>query len=273
MSAEFGDYVRGNSIPTEYALYAEVLAGPPVGITEIRGILVDKDGEPVWSYRQTPEDEAFQEVQPKEPMQVVLMLAMGLGETLSLQDPTGPNAYEGRVAQQHAERTGLPTESEVAAIEKALLEARPSFSGSKLVVFPTFVRNQPDRQQAAHLAEALNEAGLGKAEVAMVQPAIELQTVPNEAQRLWRMARSVREYLRQTPVAGADYTILADYQFAPNGVAFTAHFVVCDPSGEWVIVDLQNNHQPDFQEIDPQSSDDFDRLVVKRLAGYLQQED
>jgi hypothetical protein len=51
--------------------------------------------------------------------------------------------------------------------------------------------------------------------------------------------------------------------------AFTVHFVVCDHNGEWVIVDFQNDHFPDFQAMELKSGDDCDRLVTKRLDRFL----
>ena len=269
VSTAFGDYVRQGAVTTEYALYAEFLGTPGAGVAEIRGLLVDKGGNPVWSYRQTPKDEEFKKVQPREPMQCIVMLVNALREPLGLQDPFGPNAFEGRLTERWAKRTGLPTSGERAALQKALETARTKFAGSKVVVFATLIGGKPDGKQAAHLAQMLNDGKLGKAEVATAQPAIEIQAVLNEQQRLWQMARAIREYLRQRPAA-ADYAVLADYAFAPDGKAFTVHFVVCDHNGEWVIVDFQNDHFPDFQAMELKSGDDCDRLVTKRLDRFLQ---
>jgi hypothetical protein len=268
MSTAFGDYVRQSAITTEYTLYAEFLGTPGAGVAEIRGLLVDKGGNPVWSYRQTPEDEEFKKAQPRDLLKCIAMLVNALREPLGLQDPFGPNAFEGRLTERRAKRTGSPTSGEQAALQKALETARTKFVGSKVVVFATLIGGKPDGKQANHLAEMLTDQKLGKAEVATAQPAIEIQNVPNEAQRLWQMARAIREYLHQTPAA-ADYAVLADYAFAPDGKAFTVHFVVCDHNGEWVIVDLQNNHHADFQAMELRSGDDCDRLVTKRLDRFL----
>jgi hypothetical protein len=138
-AAQFGEFVRRNPIRTEYALYAEFLGAPATGISEVRGILVDKKGTTMWSDRQTPQDAAFKEQKPRDPMECAVLLVRRLRETLGLQDP-----------------------------------------------FRT------DRER---------------------------------------------------------------------GAAFFVHFVVCDPSGEWVIVD--------FQSVAPKSADDCDRLIAKRVAGYL----
>jgi hypothetical protein len=47
------------------------------------------------------------------------------------------------------------------------------------------------------------------------------------------------------------------------------HFVVCNRKGEWVIVDLQNSLQPDYQSIKPTTREACDKLLLKRLESYL----
>jgi hypothetical protein len=44
---------------------------------------------------------------------------------------------------------------------------------------------------------------------------------------------------------------------------------VCDSKGEWVIVDMQNSHHPDYQRIKPISKEDCSKLLFKRLGTYL----
>ncbi len=270
VTTAFGDFVRGNTAATEYSLYAEFLGTPGAGVTEIRGVLVDRAGDPVWSYRQTPQDAEFQKMQPKEPMQCMVMLVNGLREPLGLPDPFRPDGFEGRLTRRMAERTGLPTSSERAAMQKAIETARANAASSDLLVFPILAAGRPDPKQAAHLAEMLRSVPFGKADVATAQPAIEIPPVPNEQQRLWRMARGFRDYLRQSPAA-AGYALFAEYTFAPDGRPFTVHLVLCDRSGEWVLVDFQNDHSPDFQSLDLKAGDDCDRLVAKRLARLLRQ--
>jgi hypothetical protein len=45
--------------------------------------------------------------------------------------------------------------------------------------------------------------------------------------------------------------------------------VICTGKGEWVVADFQNSHHEDFQSIAPAGVTDCDKLVAKRLAGYL----
>jgi hypothetical protein len=47
------------------------------------------------------------------------------------------------------------------------------------------------------------------------------------------------------------------------------HFVICDRRGEWVIVDMQNSHHPDYQSVKPISQADCDKILVKRLEQYV----
>ena len=83
------------------------------------------------------------------------------------------------------------------------------------------------------------------------------------------MAREFRDYARKNPPE-ADYVLYADYVFNPqNWEQGYVHFVVCDRKGEWVIVDMQNSHQPDYEGIKPTSRADCDKLLVKRLAELL----
>ncbi len=265
----FGDFVRTHPVSTEYALYAEFLGAPATGFSEVRGILVDRGGNTVWVDRQTPEDAEFQKLRPREPMECILLLVSRLRGTLGLQDPLRPDAPEGRIAQRAAEKTGLPTEAERAAMKKGLEAARTRFGSSKVTVFPVLIGGRTDRAQATHLARLLSGEKLGEAEVAEGGPVLGGKPDMNEQKMLWDMARAFREYVRQTPPT-ADYAVYAEYMIdLKQGRTGAVHFAVCDRSGEWVIVDFQNDHHEDFQGIAPKSGDDCDRLLVKRLARRL----
>jgi len=47
------------------------------------------------------------------------------------------------------------------------------------------------------------------------------------------------------------------------------HWVVCDRRGEWVFVDMQNSHQPDYQSVGVISRERCDQLLVKCLEESL----
>jgi hypothetical protein len=116
----------------------------------------------------------------------------------------------------------------------------------------------------------INTAGLGNA-VAATQCVLlkASQTDPNEQKSLWDLAREFRDYAKKNPT-DADYVLYTDYVFNPqNWEQGFVHFVVCDRKGDWVIVDFQNSHQPDYQSVKPTSREGCDQLLVQRLESYL----
>ncbi|MEE4239460.1 MAG: hypothetical protein V2I51_22295, partial [Anderseniella sp.] len=125
-----------------------------------------------------------------------------------------------------------------------------------------------DPNCANHLSSLLNEAGLCQASAATTGPVMAGSGWPNEMQVLWLFARTVRDYVREKP-GDSDYVLFPDYWLNPHGQVWAVHFVVCDRTGEWVIADLQNSHQDDFQRINPKNLADCDRLVVERLKAEL----
>ena len=86
---------------------------------------------------------------------------------------------------------------------------------------------------------------------------------------LWTIAREFQAYVKKNPPE-ADYVLYADYIFdrqhwQQGGV----QFVVCDRQGEWVIAELTNSDQEDYQRIKPISAEGCDTLLVERLADRL----
>jgi hypothetical protein len=123
---------------------------------------------------------------------------------------------------------------------------------------------------ATNVVRLINESGLCKA-VQAEQPVIlkSSQADPNELKTLWSLAREFRDYVRAHPPE-SDYALYADYVFNPqNAEQGFVHFVMCDRKGDWVIVDMQNSHHPDYQSVGVTSRARCDQLLVKRLEGYL----
>jgi hypothetical protein len=143
--------------------------------------------------------------------------------------------------------------------------------GATLLVYPARIGgNAVSVPAATNVVRLLNQAGLCQA-IQAEQPVLLKTSLadPNELKALWNLAREFRDFVRTNPPA-ADYALYADYAFNPqNAEQGFVHFVVCDRKGEWVIVDMQNSHHPDYQSIGIISRDRCDQLLVKRLAGYL----
>jgi hypothetical protein len=271
LAAAVGGFVKTNPIPTGYALYAEYNGHRQAGLTELRAVVVDQAGAVVWTDRLTLQDEALKKMGERDPMTLSVLLVERLGPQLNLNEETAKAAKPGKLAALLAQRSGLPSQAERDAMperQKALKQALP---GATLLVYPTRVGgNKTSVPSATNIVQLLNRAGSCKA--VQADQAILLtasQADPNELKSLWDLAREFRNFVRTNPPA-ADYALYADYVFNPqNSEQGFVHFIVCDRKGEWVIVDLQNSHQLDYQSIGIISRARCDQLLVKRLEEYL----
>lgn len=266
----FSEFVRKNPMKTDYVLYGEFIGTPKTGVEEVRGIVVDKIGKVVWLDRQTPEDDAFKKAQPQDPMSCSYFLVECLCTQLGLEDPMRKDAPEGKIAKMFREQSGIPPESELKAMAERKKELKKVAATTTLTVFPVRILDIVSEEGAAHLVKMINDSGLLKAVVAKEQPMLEIKKDINEQKVLWSMADSFRNYIRDHK-PNTEYVLYADYMLNPQEepkVLFV-HFVVCDKNGEWAIVDLQNNHHTDFKSINPQSREDCDQLVIKRLEKNL----
>jgi hypothetical protein len=271
LAAAVGAFVKTNPITTSYALYAEYNGDHQTGLNELRAVVVDQTGAVVWTDRQTPQDEAFKKNEAREPMTMSVLLVKRLGPQLGLNEATAKTAKPGKMAAIMDQRSGLPPGHERAALperQKAMKRALPT---ATLLVYPTRIGGKEvSVPGATNIVRLINQTGLCQA-VPAEQPVLLKTSLadPNELKALWNLAGEFRGFVRTNPPA-ADYALYADYVFNPqNAEQGFVHFVVCDRKGEWVIVDLQNSHQPDYQSVGIISSDRCDQLLVKRLAGYL----
>ena len=269
VAASLSEYIKTASITTEYALYADFNGRERVN--EIRAIVVDKSGALVWSERLTPQDRAWKALGGDGDLLVCCTaLVESLAPRFGLNEQTAKAATPGEMARIMAERSGVPPEEETAPLpdrQKAMKQLGPQ---ATLVVYPARVGgNQEDAASAGDIAKMINEAGLFKAEPAKQSLLLKASLAdPNEMKNLWDLAREFREYVKKNPV-DADYVLYAECLFNPqNWEQGMVHFVVCDRQGEWVIVDMQNSHHPDYQSIKPVSKQDCYRLLVKRLQSY-----
>jgi hypothetical protein len=240
-------------------------------LNELCAVVVDQTGAIVWTDRQTMQDEAMKKIGDRDPMTFSVLLAERLGPQLGLNEETARAAKPGRLAAILDQRSGLPPENERAALPERQRVMKQALPGATLLVYPARIGgNQTSVSSATNIVRLLNQAGLCKA-VPAEQPVLLKTSLadPNELKALWNLAREFRDFVRTNPPA-ADYALYADYVFNPqNADQGFVHFVVCDRRGEWVILDLQNSHQADYQSIGIISRDRCDQLLVKRLAGYL----
>jgi hypothetical protein len=268
-AAAFGRFVSGTDLKTDYALGIELTVHMENSWQEVYLVIADANGNTVWKDSQKQGDPAFDEFPGSDIGRLELACnrlapAMGLDKL-----PKKELAENKRRMLWEIRAKEPPSHSESTAMEKRLKTMKHAGSIAGLLVYPARVGG--DRVEpacATRLSGFLNEAKLCQAGVAKIDPVMDGEGWPNEMHVLWLFARNVREYVRQHSVE-SDYVLFADYWFAPDGRVWAVHFVVCDRSGDWVIVDMQNSHQEAFQRIDPKNLEDCDRLVLDRFTAVL----
>ena len=260
------EFVRAHPIQTDYALFADFLGTPGRGVVEVRGVIVNKQGELVWQDRQTPEDADFKRIKPREPMDCIELLVERLRPVLKLDDPMRADAPEGKIAKRWERQTGVPDEAERDAMKERQEAFKKAAATATLLIYPAHAGDEWSAESATHLAQMINETKLVKATAADKGPQLDVKGDMNEQKVLWGMARAFREQVQKQPPE-TDYVLYADYLMG-RGAVGGVHFAICDRKGQLVVVDFQNSHWDDFKSIDPKSREDCDRLVVKRLEGY-----
>ncbi|HNQ23152.1 MAG TPA: hypothetical protein PKK06_08670 [Phycisphaerae bacterium] len=264
-----GEFVRQHPLPTDYAVYAQFVGTPQTSVQEIRAVVVHKAGTCVWIDRQGPDDKDFQRQRPGNPMTCCVLVGDRLSEQLNLPGKPAGDPEAGTMAQVWAAKSGTPPPVERDAMQARVQKLRTAGADATLTVFPVAVGDQVEPEAAGGLARHLQQDKLCRARVAQDQPRFQIAPSSNEQRRLWDLARAFQAYVKEHR-PDTDYSLYAEYTFKlPEQEVWTVHFVVCDRDGAWVIVDFQNNHQPDFQRLAPKTRDDCNRLVAERLKGYV----
>ena len=265
LASAVGEFVKAHPVTTDYVLYAELNGSREQGLIELRAVVTDKHGAVVWIDRQGASDEAFKKLEAREPMTLCALLVERLGPQFGLNEQTAKAATPGKMAALMAARSGIPPENETAPVPARQKEFKEVRQTATVAVFPVRIGNEVNATSAAALAKAINDAGLCKAVVARDSVVLKASHAdPNEMKAMWNLAREFRDSARNNPTH-------ADYAFTPNNwEQGFVHFIVCNRQGDWVIVDMQNSHHPDYQSVKPTSSQGCDTLLFKRLQGYLQ---
>ncbi|HUU28820.1 MAG TPA: hypothetical protein VM123_13500 [archaeon] len=265
----FSEFVHKKNIDTDYALFGEYIGTPQTGVKEVRCIVVDREGNPVWVDTQTPEDQDFKRINPQNPMLCTYLLAERLRTALGLPDPNREDAPRAKWAEYWDKESGLPSEKERVQMEERRKELDAGFPSAKVLVFPILNSGAVSRENALHIAELLNTKQICHAEAAPGEVILQIKPETNQLKKLWELAGKFRQYIRENQ-SDADYSLYAQYTIdSGTGKFFEINFVLCDRSGEWVIVDFQNEYQEDVKSAVPITAQDCDRLVVKRLENYL----
>ena len=264
----FGEFVRGGGggVATEYALFADFMGTPKSGVQEVRGVVVNRAGEMVWQDRQVKGDADFDRVSPREPMQCCQLLVERLRPVLGLGDPArGGTAGGGTIEKRMRAASGVADEAESAEMEKRAKVFRERAATATMVVYPAHAGDAFSVESARAISAMLNEKKVTRAAAAESGPRPVIARGMNQQKAAWSLARGLSDAVKKNPPE-ADYVLMADYAMSKDAVG-GVQFAVCDTGGDLVIVDVQNDHWPDFKAVDPKSREDCDRLVARRIAA------
>ncbi len=274
LAAAFGQFVVAQPLKTEYAVLGQFVRSMETGIAAIRTVVVDKTGQVIFA--ETAGQEAFSnsKIKPKDPMSATMFLVDRLRNVWDLADPQREDAPSGKMAELLRKRSGTPPNDELAAMDERLQVLKAKIATSKVTVYISHLWQAADESSARGLATLLNDQGILQAEPSSASPELKVESDPNEQKVLWDTARAFREFLRTNPPA-TEYALLLDYGLYTSAdgqrSASHVHLILCERTGDWVLVDLQNSHQPDFQSIAPKSGADCSRLAATRLQKRLSQ--
>ena len=162
-AAAFGAFVREPVLPTERALFVEILGSRAIGITELRSVLVDAAGKVLWSERQNAGDGAFDEKPPKEPLDSCVFVVQRLREPLGLADPLRSGAKEGKLGERMKQKAGVPPAAELEAMTQRLAALRKLGAGASIRVLPPRRGDAWSATDASDLATRLQSAGFSGA--------------------------------------------------------------------------------------------------------------
>ncbi len=272
VAAAFGKFVAGQKIETSYALLGEIRGERKQGIDAIRTIVVDATGTVVLA--EEIQKAAFAKscpTMPKDPMTCCVFIAHRLRAPWDLPDPLREDAPRGKVQENWRKKSGVPTDEEFAAIKEREAELRKKLADSSLEIYPAFAFRKPAPESQTKLAALLADVGFASVKAVEKGPDLKVPGSPNEQEVLWRTARKARAYIQEHEPT-CEYVLVADFGIGRSEGKVkvgAVHWILCDQQGDWVMVDYQNSHHSDFQEIDPDSVEDCLELVKVRLKKRL----
>ena len=261
--------LREKPIETDFAVFAQLVGTPQSGVSEIRIVVVDQAGKVVLAETANQAELSRSTPVPKDPMTCCLFVSQRLRKLWNLEDPLRPDAPEGKMARFWQMDAGVPDKDELTSIARRAELLKKDIKTATCTVYPVCVGGQSNEQAARDLTALLLQEKLCQAEASAIDPALNIAGHSNQQKVLWDTARAFQSFLRKSPPS-SDYAVYVDYGLF-EGQARYVHAIVCDRSGDWVLVELQNSHHPNFQQIDPKSVADCHRLLLANLNDWLTQ--
>ena len=256
-------FQSGRTVESDYALFA-MMEGRPTNkgpaFTRFCSVLTGPSGQVAWTQDRTE----FHNGAPDCLMGACAQIVQALRSVSDLKEP-GENVPPGPFQQRLGDRNREPGHD---AMDKRFEAARGTFREATLTIYPLRIwgTEEGSEEGAEALAERLNEAGFFEsATAAGADTHLKAKHDPSQPKVLWGTARDFRSYLREHP-AQTDYALLVDVTIPAHHL----HLVLCEGTGNWVMVDLQNSHHEDFKKIAPKTLKDCVALAFQRMKRRIE---
>ena len=231
----FGKYVGEHPVPTDYAVFVQLIGTRATGVQGIRTVVVDKSGQV--QLAESAGDAEFDKapIRPQDPMTSCAFVSRRLQQFWQLEDARLIDAPAGKMAQFWQRDAGIPDQDELDTIAQRLDSLKAKLKTVTFTVYPVCVGGQSDKSSAAGLVDVLNANGIATSQATDKDPALQVAGHSNEQKVLWDTARAFRAFLQTNPPT-TDYAMYADYGLFGTKVRYV-HVVLCDQAGDWVLLD------------------------------------
>lgn len=254
---------------TRFHLYAEFLGTPRTGPEEVRFVLVDGQGELVWSDRQTKADADFRRTAAKDPDPLGCATLVGNRLFRLAEWKRDPGAVkDGKFSQLWRNKSGTPDAKELAAMKQRLATMREALHAARVIVLPTLSQGKHDPDSSARLATLLHQEVEGTFAAGCAETRLQGTQDSNEQKRLWDLARNLQKALTKAPIT-EDYALVVDLGIDAEHNHGYVHTIVCTGKGELVLAAFSNDQSAVFQRIAPKTAQDAERVAVAMLREQL----
>lgn len=267
LAEAFGQHVAASKLGSDRAIFVQILGTPEVGVQGIQTIMVDRHGKVLLADSAEEKELQASPARPKDPMSCCVFAVDRIKPSLRIRADKASLPQTTKSDEFWRKDAGIPVAEEFTQMAARQAKLRRNRATATWIVFPFLVHGQSNRDVTRQAMKSLQDGRLGPITMSDSDPQIQTIRHSNEQKVLWNTALAFRDYVRQQK-PDADYTLLVEYGSATPDTFFV-HWIVCNRSGAWVIVDMQNSHQADYQRIHPADIVGLNKLLNVRWRSEL----
>lgn len=271
LEKSFAEYIQSAALTTDFAVFVRIEGTPRTGADVIRTVVADRSGRIVFSEEAKKEVLSTIHPAPREPMTCCMFVAGRLQKLWNLDDPFRAGAPEGKLADFWKKDAGIPDTAELQKIRsrrQALSTMTDQVRFDVHILKAGEMEHGPDSAAlAAHLTAKLKS----DFRAAPAPAEVKTESHSNELKMLWTLAKDFRQHVRNHPPESA-YTLCVEIGTDAKHVKYI-HLVVCDQTGEWVLIDMINSHHGDFNALTTDTLAACFPLITQRLSAVVTRRD